>query len=97
MTNSNSITDFIKDKVLADKSHQELEAMMLRFTSDEEALSEFCDELELGNWFYEAMLLNNVDIVDVLTDVSAEKADQENDAASERYDAMRDLQMANGW
>lgn len=42
----------------------------------EEAASNFCDKFELGNWFYDAMVLNDVDIRAELNEI-AEKRNRE--------------------
>ena len=51
------------DMVLGDSNSEEISKIQQSLPEDhEEALGKFCYLYELGNWFYEAMILNDVDI-----------------------------------
>lgn len=43
----------------------------------EDAAAAFCDRYELGNWFYDAMILNDYDIREQLIDISNKKMVEE--------------------
>jgi len=49
----------------------------------DEQLSEFCDKYDLGNWFYEAMTLNEVDIISELVGIFRHKFQDEQEANKE--------------
>lgn len=93
-----AIVDFVRDKVLYEHSSEELQELIDRMPEDEnEALEDFCGALELGNWFYEALIINEIDVSELMIDLAEERQQEEREAADERYETMVDLQRAQGW
>ena len=98
MEKSKQITDLIAEQVLGDHSSIELQELIDRLPENtEEAAGEFCDAFELGNWFYEAMILNDIDISEVLIDVAETRRAEEKEAEQDRAEAERDYQRSQGW
>ncbi len=98
MERNKSITDFIVDHVLHEHNSHELQDIINRLSDNtEEAAGEFCDGFELGNWFYEAMTLNDIDISEVLIDIAETRRAEEKEAEQDRADMERDYQRSQGW
>jgi hypothetical protein len=62
----------------------------------EEAANKFCERFELGNWFYEAMTLNSVQIGQVLDDIVAQFEEQERIGSQDRAELQRDYHASLG-
>lgn len=98
MEKSKQLTDIIADQVIAEHNSLELQELIDRLPENsEEAAGEFCDAFELGNWFYEAMILNDIDISEVLIDVAETRRAEEKEAEQDRADIERDYQRSQGW
>ncbi len=92
------ITDLITDQVLFEHNSIELQELIDRLPENtEEAASDFCDAFELGNWFYEAMTLHDIDISEVLIDIAETRRAEEKEAERDRADIERDYQRSQGW
>lgn len=75
--------------------HNSLEvAQLLRILPEEpeDAASAFCDRFELGNWFYEALVLNEADIGKILDGIGRYRITEEYEAAEERRERQYELQ-----
>lgn len=66
------------DMVLAESNSEEIGKIILSLPQgNEEALSKFCYLYELGNWFYEALILNDIDIFAELEHLMEERVNEE--------------------
>lgn len=93
----------IIEMVVADRDSDELgEFVRQTFTLDmstEEASEEFCDKFDLGDWFYEAMILNDIDIVSELDSIKLSRQVEEEEGREMREaseEVIRQTQ-ALGW
>lgn len=78
------------DTVLADSNSEEISKIQTSLPEDhEEALGKFCYLYELGNWFYEAMIFNDIDIFVELEQIHKDRLNEE---ALVQID-LRDLQI----
>ena len=93
-----SIVDFIDDHVIVDETSWSLQELVNRLPEDVEvAASTFCDRFRLGDWFYDALVINDVDINAELITIGARKEQEEREAANDRAEVDRDLRQAQGW
>lgn len=93
-----AIVKFIGEQVLAEHGSEELQTLIDAMPDESsEAASEFCDALELGNWFYEAMLTNEIDISDVMIDLAEERRLEEEEESKHRWEIEQDMRRATGW
>ena len=92
------ITDIIADQIIAEHHSTELQELIDRLPESlEESAEEFCDAFELGNWFYEAMILHDIEISEVLIDIAETRRTEEKEAEKERDDMERDYRSSQGW
>jgi len=70
--NSVTINELIQE-IIDDKDAKE----------DEQKIEMFCDRYELGNWFYDAMVINDVDIIEELNGIWMRKRIDEAEANEE--------------
>ncbi len=93
-----SITQFIADHIVGEHTSWELQEIIDRLPEgDEEAASEFCDAFDLGDWFYEAMIINDIDINEVLIDLAEQRRIEEEEAARDRAEIDRDYRQMQGY
>lgn len=86
------------EMVLADRNSLEIDELIGALSDEaEEAASQFCDRLDLGNWFYEALTLNDIDIVSMLSEINDDIRLLEKEAENDRAEIQRDYQTAQGW
>jgi hypothetical protein len=98
MSKSKSITEFITSQVIIDHTSWELQELIDRMPENtEEAASDFCGAFDLGNWFYDAMILNDIDISEVLIDTAQTRRSEEKEAADDQAEIERDYQRSQGW
>lgn len=98
METTKKITDFIVDLVLIEHNSVELQELIDRFAeSIEDAAEDFCDAFDLGNWFYDAMILNDIDISEVLINTAESRRIEEKEAENDRTEIERDYQKSQGW
>lgn len=91
MNNVEVITNFIRDCIVTEHESWELQELIDRLPEDtEEAANDFCDAFNLGDWFYDAMILNEIDISEVLIDVAEARRNKEKEAAADRSEVDRD-------
>lgn len=92
------LTDIIKEQLLFEATSWELEELVGTLPDEnEEVCSKFCDRYELGNWFYEALILHDVDITELLVDLGNEREIEEKEAQRDRDEIERDLRRSQGW
>jgi hypothetical protein len=93
-----SLVQVIDDHVICDLGSWELRELVDNLPEHtEEAASAFCDRFDLGDWFYEAMVINEVDINLELINIGARLEQEEEEAARDRAEIDRDYRMAQGW
>jgi hypothetical protein len=94
--NREAIGQFIKDRVFDENftldTMETLRKVIERGKNDPEddETGAFCDWLELGNWFYEAMTGCDFDVEDFLDEVEADMQAEYAEAARDRADQMDD-------
>lgn len=94
---SRSLFQFIKNFVTVNESSWELEEIADSLPADtEDAAGQFCDKYELGNWFYEALTLNDMDIEAELRVIIYQKRQEEHEAAEELAEIESDLRKMQG-
>lgn len=92
------LTDLIRDQILGEATSWELEELVGTLPDEtEEACGKFCDRYELGNWFYEALTLHDIDITELLIDLGNERDAEEKEAQRDRDEIERDLRRSQGW
>lgn len=94
------LTELLRDQVLYEKASWELDELMGKLPDDsDEQLDYFCQQFELGNWFFEALQLNEIDLVDLLSELAGERRQEEAEAERDRADQERDLRQMQspGW
>lgn len=85
------------ERVLIDKSSIDLRELIADLPSNNElAIGKFCDRYELGNCFYESMLLNAVEITDSLRLICNQKELEELRTEEDQREISRDLRVAQG-
>jgi len=92
------LTELIKDQILYKASSWDMEELVGALPEkNEEACDKFCERYELGNWFYEALTLNEINITELLVDLGNEREVEEKEAECDRADIDRDLRRSQGW
>lgn len=94
------LTDLIREQLLWEEPSWDLREYIGKLPDDnDEALSQFCDKWELGNWFFEALQLHDVYLADLLEEIAAEHEVQEHEAERDRAEQERDLRQMQspGW
>ena len=93
-----SITTFIDEQVLAEHASADIGELVDHLPEDsEDAAREFCEALSLGDWFYDAITLNNIDINEALINIAEQRRREEVEAMDERMAAAQDLRNERGW
>jgi hypothetical protein len=88
------LTDLIRDQLLWEEASWDLREYIGKLPDDnDEALRQFCDRYELGNWFFEALQLHDVCIADLLEEIAVEHQQQEHEAERDRADQERELRQ----
>lgn len=79
-----SLLEETVDHVVAQLSSLDISQHIADLPKDTEtATGAFCDRFELGNWFYEALTLNEVDIGSMLARIAQERMSDEAEFAGE--------------
>lgn len=92
-TDAKEIMQFIEDRVLTGKSSIHIRDLVNALPENtEEAASFFCDHFELGNWFYEALILNEIDIANELLVIGSRWERAEAEDSRDRDELRRDMQ-----
>lgn len=92
------LSELIRDQVLYELSSWELNDLIASLPDEnEEQLDTFCKRYELGNWFYEALIINEIDIVNLLSDLVIERRQQEVEAERDRADIEHDYRQMQGY
>lgn len=79
-------------EVLFERSSDELDELMLDLQINDEPLVRFCDQFDLGDWFYDQMTLLDIDIIDEIAVIADEHRRAERDESQEIEILRRGLQ-----
>lgn len=99
---SESVAQFIENNVLVDKNSEDIQAFLdyenhFGFERDNETVIEwFCLHYDLGSWFIETMIANDISIIDLLIDIKARRQQEEKESSDYRNEVNRDLRIAQG-
>lgn len=92
------LVSFIAIHVLYEYTSHELQELIDAMPEDRiDAATVFCEAMELGDWFFSAMAVNNIDINEVLRETAEARRVEEQEAAVEDTKIGRDYQHAQGW
>jgi hypothetical protein len=97
-----TIYQFIDDHVLTDKSSFEIVELIemspffVTEGKNNEAIEWFCYHFDLGDWFIEALIENDVNIFEALKNTQARKEVEEQEATADRLEIDRDLRLSQG-
>ena len=80
-------------EVLFEKTSEELNKLVLDLQINDEPLAEFCDQFDLGDWFYDQMTLADIDIVDEVSAIADEHRKAESEQLTESQLLRRELQQ----
>lgn len=83
---------------VADIHPTELREIAAKLSDDfSEALGEFCNQFNLGDWFYDSLTLAEIDIADLLNAIADEEEKNINETLIDYTEINLDLRKANGW
>lgn len=90
---NNKMITSILTEVLFDKSSEELDELALDLCiNKDDALLNFCDRFDLGDWFYEKMIMLDIDIIDEVSVIADEHRKIEKDDLLDTEILRRELQ-----
>lgn len=97
---TSALSDFLKDEVLANYDLDRLDTLRQyianREGQNEDATSAFCDFLDLGGWFYEALTREDVSIESLLDEMESTLAREASEDARDRAEVDADLRRMQG-
>lgn len=70
-------------EILFEKTSEELNKLVLDLQIDDEPLAIFCDQFDLGDWFYDQMTLLDIDIISEICVIADEHRRAERDESQE--------------
>jgi|GEM_PF-1185632 hypothetical protein len=79
-------------EILFEKTSEELNKLVLDLQIDDEPLAIFCDQFNLGDWFYDQMTLLDIDIISEICVIADEHRRAERDESQEIEILRRGLQ-----
>lgn len=79
-------------EILSDKTSEELNKLVLDLQIYDEPLAIFCDQFDLGDWFYDQMTLLDIDIIDEIAVIADEHHKAECSELRESEMLRRELQ-----
>mgnify|MGYP000994822398 CR=1 FL=1 len=79
-------------EVLFEKTSEELNKLVLDLQINDEPLAIFCDQFDLGDWFYDQMTLLDIDIIDEIAVIADEHHKAERSELRESEILRRELQ-----
>lgn len=79
-------------EILFEKTSEELNKLVLDLQIDDEPLAIFCDQFNLGDWFYDQMTLLDIDIISEICVIADEHRRAEQDESQEIEILRRGLQ-----
>lgn len=97
MTDAKTIIEFIDEQILTEQSSWAIQEIVNDLPEDQEdAAAVFCKQFELGNWFWEALVFNGVDISAVLINIGARKEQEEREASEAQREIDHEMRRAQG-
>ena len=85
------ITRILRE-ILFEKTSEELNKLVLDLQINDEPLAIFCDQFDLGDWFYDQMTLLDIDIIDEIAVIADEHHKAERSELRESEMLRRELQ-----
>ena len=79
-------------EILFEKTSEELNKLVLDLQINDEPLAIFCDQFDLGDWFYDQMTLLDIDIIDEIAVIAEEHRKAERSELRESEMLRRELQ-----
>lgn len=79
-------------EILFEKTSEELNKLVLDLQIDDEPLAIFCDQFDLGDWFYDQMTLLDIDIISEICVIADEHHKAERSELRESEMLRRELQ-----
>ncbi len=79
-------------EILFEKTSEELNKLVLDLQINDEPLAIFCDQFDLGDWFYDQMTLLDIDIIDEIAVIADEHHKAERSELRESEMLRRELQ-----
>lgn len=79
-------------EVLFEKTSEELNKLVLDLQINDEPLAIFCDQFDLGDWFYDQMTLLDIDIIDEIAVIADEHHKAERSELRESEMLRREMQ-----
>lgn len=79
-------------EILCEKTSEELNKLVLDLQINDEPLAIFCDQFDLGDWFYDQMTLLDIDIIDEIAVIADEHHKAERSELRESEMLRRELQ-----
>lgn len=79
-------------EILFEKTSEELNELALDLQINDEPLAVFCDRFDLGDWFYERMIMMDIDIIDEVSVIADEHRKIEKDDLLDAEILRRELQ-----
>lgn len=79
-------------EILCGKTSEELNELALDLQINDEPLAVFCDKFDLGDWFYEKMIMLDIDIIDEVSVIADEHRKIEKDDLLDTEILRRELQ-----
>ena len=79
-------------EILFEKTSEELNKLVFDLQIDDEPLAIFCDQFNLGDWFYDQMTLLDIDIISEICVIADEHRRAERDESQEIEILRRGLQ-----
>lgn len=86
------MTQQLITRILCDKTSEELNELALDLQINDEPLAVFCDRFDLGDWFYEKMIMLDIDIIDEVSVIADEHRKIEKDDLLDAEILRRELQ-----
>ena len=87
-----SLMHKVIEEVLSDYASDSLTEMAFELENSESSIADFCDRFDLGAWFCEQMIADDIDIAHVISAVADEHRKIERDGLRESETLRRELQ-----
>lgn len=87
-----SLIHRVVKEVLSDYASDSLTEMAFELENSESSIADFCDRFDLGAWFCEQMIADDIDIAHVVSAVADKHRKIERDGLRESETLRRELQ-----
>lgn len=96
MDNKQTLESLV-EMALSDYASVDIREIVESLPEGELAVSEFVNKFDMGEWIYEALLINEIDIVLLLKEIANRFEREEKEQRYEDRLLMTDLQESQGW